>query len=510
VDFIETNLRFFKGPAAGQPFRLRPWQERVVRQLFGRLRPDGLRQYRTCYVEIPRKRGKSTFAGAIALYLLLGDGEEGPEVYCAAHDRAQAKIVYRSAKLMAQRSPTIDPRVMTFQVEMETVEGTGFMRAISADSGSQQGLDPHGMIVDELHVHRDRDLLDTLQTAMGARRQPITLIITTAGETGEGPCWTEHEYALGVLKGTIVDDSYLAVIYAAAPEDDWTLEATWLKANPDVERGCELEYLRRQCQKARESPAFQNAFRRYHLDQWVAQETRFLPMERWADCAGQVDEDQLAGQPCYGALDLSSTLDVTAWVLVFPRVDGVFVVVPKFFIPTAGLADRSRRDKVQYDRWAREGRIILCPGEVIDYHTVRAQIDEDRMRFDLRELAFDRWGAQEISQELSENGIVVVPFGQGYASMSAPTKALLALVMARKLAHGGHPVLSWMADCLVVAQDPAGNLKPVKPDRRKNSKRIDGMVALVMALDRAMRHSVSVVVAQKARSVYESRGIVVF
>lgn len=508
VDFIECKLRLFKGPKAGEPFRLPPWQERIIRQAFGRLRDDGTRRYRTVYIEVPRKNAKSTLIGAIGLYLLLADGEAGAEVYCAAHDRNQANIVYRSAKIMYERSRSLAGQAHPFQHVLELADGAGFLKPISADAGSQQGLDPHGCLIDELHVHPNRDLLDVLQTATGARRQPMTWMITTAGEVSEGPCWDEHQYALGVLDGTIHDDAYLAVVYAADPADDWEDPAVWTKANPNIGYSISLDYIREQCEKARSAPVFQNSFRRYHLNQWVQQETRFLPMDRWRLCLDEeINEIDLVGKPCYAGLDLSSTLDLTALVYVFPRSDGSYVVLPRHFLPSVGLADRSRRDRVQYDRWAREGLITLCEGEVIDYGWVRRQILKDKTRFEIREIAFDRWGAAKLSGELAQDGLSMIQFGQGYASMSEPTKALLSLVTSGKLLHMPNECLDWQAECVSVAQDPAGNVKPVKPDKRRHAKRIDGIVALIMGLSRAMLHSASVAAQAKARSVYETRGI---
>jgi len=511
VDFFECHLRHYKGAAAGRPFLLELWEESIIRQLFGRLRPDGSRRYRTCYIEVPRKNGKSTIAAGIALYLFVADGEAGPEVYSAAGDRGQARIVFKAALAMTMRSRYVAERVVAFKHSLETLDSTGEYRALSSDADLQHGLDVHGAVVDELHVHPTRDLGDVLTTGTGARRQPLVVAITTAGHDQHTICWEMHEYARRVIAGEIRDDSFFGAIYAADPDDDWTSEETWRKANPNLGVSVSLDYLRQECAKAQTSPAYENTFRRLHLNQWTSQDVRWLPMDRWNECGACIDEKQLEGEVCFAGLDLSSTTDITAFVMVFPSADGLFRVVPRLWIPSADLAQRAKRDGVPYAQWASAGYIRLMDGEVIDLSQVRSQIVDDCGRFQVREIAYDRWGASSLSQELDALGIQVIPFGQGFASMSSPTKDLLTLVLGRRIVHGGHPVMRWMADATEVRQDPAGNIKPVKPDRRKSAKRIDGIVAMIMALDRAQRHMAGCVPGAKAkgRSVYEDRGLVV-
>lgn len=503
VDFFECQLCHFQGRMAGKPFLLELWQEAIIRQLFGRLRKDGTRLYRTAYIEIPRKNGKSTLAAGIALYLLAEDGESGAEVYSAAGDRSQARIVFATALQMVQSSPALKERVLSFRNEMETADG-GKYRVLSADADRQHGLNVSGAVVDEVHTQPHRDLWDVLVTGTGARDQPMVVAITTAGFDRNSICWELHERARKIIAGEIVNESFFAVIYGADPEDDWTSETTWKKANPNLGVSLKLDYLREKFEEARTSPAFENTFRRLHLDQWTTQENRFLPMERWNQCGGIVDQIGLRGRPAFSGLDLSSSLDVTAFVLVIPGNDGVIDVIPHFFLPSQGIRERSQREGVPYDQWAKAGYLTLTEGEVVDYGIVREAVVACSKMFDLKEVAFDRWGAGQISQELDSFGITVVPFGQGYGSMSTPTKELLSMVLGRRIRHGSNPILTWMAECTTVTQDPAGNIKPVKPDRRKNASRIDGIVALVMALDRATRHMASLVGGVKGRSMYEN------
>jgi len=510
VSFFETQLRHFEGKHAGKPFLLELWQESIIRRMFGRLRSDGTRLYRTAYIELGRKNGKSSLCAGIALYLLVEDGERGAQVFSAAGDRAQARIVFRQAMLMAQRSPAILAKVLVFQNIIETREHQSFYKVLSADADSQHGLNVHGAVMDELHTQPNRDLWDVLTTGTGAREQPLVVAITTAGFDRHSICWELHEYARKIIDGTIADESFLAVIYGADVGDDWTSPATWRKANPNLGVSVRMDYIRGECEKAKRSPAYEGTFRRLHLSQWTSQETRFIPMARWDECSARVDEIELRGQVCFAGLDLSSSVDLTAFVLVFPRDDGTYHIVPRFFMPIADIADRSKREGVPYEQWAtRDGYITATEGEIIDYAQVREQIERDKKTFDIREIAFDRWGAGQLSQDLDAMGFTVVPFGQGYGSMSNPTKELLSLVIGRKIVHGGNPVLRWMADCVSVLQDPAGNIKPVKPDRRKNSSRIDGIVAAVMGLDRAMRHRSSLIGGPKGQSVYDERELFV-
>jgi len=501
INFFERVLCHIDGEWAGKPFLLMDWQKEMLGRLFGTLRDDGLRQYRTCYVEIPRKNGKSETAAGIALYLLFADGEEGAQVYGAAGDRDQASIVYRVAAEMVRRSPVLAKRAKVLDsVKRVVVPATAsFYRAIPADAAGSHGFNASGVIVDEVHVQPNRDLIDVLNTSTGARRQPLTFYITTAGYDRHSICYELHDYALKVQKGVIDDPTFLPVIYAADEADDWKAPAVWAKCNPSLGVTIKTDYLERECKRAQETPAYENTFRRLHTNQWTNQETRWLPLDKWDECAGAVDPARLEGCRCWGGLDLASTEDVTALVLVFPDEDGGYDVLPFFWIPADTIEKRSRRDRVPYDVWARQGLVFTTPGNSCDYAFIRAKLNELADRFDIVDVGLDPWNARQLGQELMDDGFEIVDFRQGYASMSAPTKELLRLVLAGKLRHGGHPVLRWMADNMVVTQDPAGNLKPAKD---RSTEKIDGMVALIMAIDRATRRG------PEKRSVYESRGVV--
>lgn len=488
--FIERALVHTKGKWAGEPFELADWQrDEIIRPLFGELRDDGTRAYRTAYLEVARKNGKSELAAAVALYLLLMDGEEGAEVYGAACDREQASIVFRVAADMVRRNPLLSQRCKIIDSRKTiTVESTGsFYRAIPAEAAGAHGYNAHGIVFDELHAQPNRDLWDVLTTSTGARSQPLVFAITTAGFDRQSICWELHEYARKVIEGVVDDPTFFAWIKDTPEDADWQDESVWHLANPALGDFRDIDEMRTMARRAKETPALENTFRRLYLSQWTQSETRYIPMDKWAATAGEVDVAALRGRECYAGLDLATVNDVAALVLVFPPEgeSDIYKVVPFFWIPEDNMHERVRRDRVPYDAWERQGFITATPGNVIDYAFIRAKLNELADQFYIREVAFDRWGATKISTELQDDGFTMVQFGQGFVSMNSPTKELLKLTLEERMHHGDNPVLRWMCDNLVVRQDPAGN---VKPDKEKSTEKIDGMVALIMALDRATRH----------------------
>ena len=503
VTFFERLLHHTKGEWSGEPFALQTWQRKdIIRPLFGWKRQDGSRRYRRAYIEIPRKNGKSTLAAGLALLLLFADNEPGAEIYSCAVDRDQAAIVFETAKAMVEASPQLQRYADIFKRSIVVPSMRSSYKVLSADAPSKHGLNAHGIVFDELHAQPNRELWDVMTTSMGARRQPLLIAITTAGYDRESICWEQHEYARQVLNGTIDDPSFFAYIAAADESDDWLNPATWRKANPGYGVTVKPEYLETEANRAKQVPAYQNTFRRLHLNQWTQQDTRWLDLAAWDACANKVDPAELAGRVCYGGLDLASTTDVAALALIFPPDDEgePYQVLPHFWIPGQNVVEKGRRDRASYDAWVRAGYITATPGDAIDYETIRARIEELGERYNIREIAFDRWGAVQMSQQLEGAGFTMVAMGQGFASMAAPTKELLRLVINREIAHGGNPVLRWMADNMVVRTDPAGN---VKPDKSKSTAKIDGMVATIMALDRATRHGAT------KPSVYNDRGLLI-
>lgn len=502
-------LKHSKGEWAGLPMRLEPWQQFVIWSLFGWKRRDGTRRFRTAYLEVARKNGKSTMAAGIGLYLLVADGEAGAEIYTAATKRDQARIAHSEATRMAKSSPQLMRMVRVFRDNVHIPDTASKFEPLGADTGTHDGLNVHGAVVDELHAHKTRDMWDILDTATGSRRQPLLFAITTAGYDRQSVCFEQHEYTEKVLDGVIEDDSFFGIIYTLDKEDegedaqgdDWMDESVWIKANPNLGVSKKWDDMRRKAQRAQEMPSALNAFLRRELNVWTQSVTKWVPWDHWDQCDGAVDESGLRGRTCYGGLDLSSNTDVGAFVMVFPPVvgGGIYTVLCRFFIPEESIRERVRRDRVPYDAWVRDGYITATPGNVIDYDFILYQIDQDAQVYDLQEIAFDRWGATKIQTALMELGgeDFMIQFGQGFASMSSPTKDLEKLILGHKLAHGNNPVLTWMANNLVVRHDPAGN---IKPDKEKSIEKIDGMVALIMGLDRALRHG-------PVESVYEERGL---
>lgn len=503
VAFIE-NLCHTKGTWAGKPFKLLEWQEQIIRDLFGILKSNGYRQFNTAYVEIPKKNGKSELAAAIALLLTCGDGEERAEVYGCAADRQQASIVFEVAADMVRMCPALSKRVkiLASQKRLVYLPTNSFYQVLSAEAYSKHGFNVHGVVFDELHTQPNRKLFDVMTKGSGdARMQPLYFLITTAGTDTHSICYETHQKALDILEGRKIDTTFYPVIYGASETDDWTDPKVWLKANPSLGETIGMDKVVAACESARQNPGEENAFRQLRLNQWVKQAIRWMPMEKWDACAFPVNPEDLEGRVCYGGLDLSQTTDITAFVLVFPPIDedDKYVIMPFFWIPEDSLELRVRRDHVPYDVWERQGFIFTTEGNVVHYAYIEKFIEQLGERYNIREIAFDRWGAVQMVQNLEGMGFTVVPFGQGFKDMSPPTKELMKLTLERRIAHGGNPVLRWMMDNIYIRTDPAGN---IKADKEKSTEKIDGAVATIMGLDRAIRCG-----NDSGESVYDTRGI---
>ena len=506
VTFIQ-NLCHTKGKWAGTPFTLLPWQEQIVRDIFGIVKENGKRQFLTAYVEIPKKQGKSELAAAVALYLLYADNEQSAEVYGAACDRNQASIVFDVAKQMVQMSPALMRRskITAAQKRIVNYSNNGYYQVLSAEAYSKHGFNIHGVVFDELHTQPNRKLFDVMTKGSGdARMQPLYFLITTAGTDTHSICYETHQKAKDILEGRKIDPTFYPVIYGADEADDWTDPKVWKKANPSLNITVGIDKVEAACESAKQNPGEENSFRQLRLNQWVKQAVRWMPMDKWDACAFPVSEDDLEGRVCYGGLDLSSTTDITAFVLVFPPLDeeDKYCILPYFWVPEETLELRVRRDHVPYDVWERQGKLMTTEGNVVHYGYIEKYIERLGERFNIREIAFDRWGAVQMVQNLEGMGFTVVPFGQGFKDMSPPTKELMKLVLEQMIAHGGHPVLRWMMDNIFIRTDPAGN---IKADKEKSTEKIDGAVATIMGLDRAVRCG-----NQTSESVYDSRGLLVF
>jgi len=499
-------LKHSKGEWANKPVVLEPWQQFCVWVVFGWKRADGTRRFRSVYQEVARKNGKSTMVSGIGLYMLLADGEAGAEIYSAATKRDQAKITWMEAARMARKTSGLNklinifgdrnPKATSCSISV-SLTGSKF-EPLGRDADSMDGLNVHCALIDELHAHKNRDMVDILDTATGSRRQPLIWMITTAGYNRQTICFEMHQYTEKVLSDLVEDDSFFGIIFSLDEEDDWEDERCWAKSNPNLGVSKRLDDMRAKALKAKEQPSAQNAFLRLELNTWTQAETRWINIEHWNDCNKAFDVESLQGRECYGGLDLSSTLDVTALVLVFPpqKLDEDYIVLPFFWVPEETIIQRSKRDRVPYDLWERKGLVKTTPGEVVDYDFIQQEIEVLARNYDIREIAFDRWNATSLINRLAERHVTkLVEFGQGYVSMSPASKLFESKYISRQINHLGNPVLSWMASNVVVTSDPAGN---IKPDKAKSTERIDGIVAMIMGLDRASRPGMS---------VYEDRGI---
>lgn len=552
--FFENYLCHTKGKWVGQKFIPLEWQaEEVLKPLFGNIRekgefikksskhpelngkiivnaniqkkecyyknifrPDAIilskkeaavlptRQYKKVYIEIPKKNGKSELAAGIAIKLLFADKEPGAEIYCAAGDRDQASIVFNVAKEMIKRNKFLSKKCKIINSTKRVVHNNGsYYHAISKEVSSKHGYNVHGMIIDELHII-PRNFFETLTFGSGdARRQPLFFFITTAGDNRTSVCWDEHEYARKIINGTIKDPNYLPLIYAAEIEDDWKAKKTWKKANPSIGKILDINVIKDACKEAIRKPSQENSFKRLRLNMWVRSESRFIYLNAWDKCKKNVKLEDFKGKPCYAGLDLASSTDIAAFSLVFPEELKKKLYKYTFFnfywCPEATIFERSEKEDINYELWNRQGHITATEGNVIDYEKIFKDITEINESYQIVELGFDRWGSIFITQKLESEGITVVPFGQGYKSMSPPSKELEVLILSKRLVHDGNPVTRFMADNVIVETDAYENIKPSK---KKSKEKIDGIVALLIGLGRATVHDSN-------KSVYEERGMIV-
>ena len=506
VKFIE-NLCHTKGKWAGKRFWLLPWQEQLIRDIFGIVKPDGYRQFRTAFVEICKKVGKSELAAAVALYLLYADNEPSAEVYGAAADRQQASIVFDVAKQMVEMSPALLKRskLMTATKRIVNYGNSGYYQVLSAEVGGKHGFSVSGLEFDEIHTQPNRQLYDVLtKGSSDARQNPLHFIITTAGTDRHSIAYELHTKAVDILEGRRVDPTFYPVVYGLKDDEDWEDEANWYKVNPSLGYTVDIERLRDAYREAKQNPADEVTFKWLRLNMWVSSTVAWIPDAIFMKGNEEIDLPALEGRDCYGGLDLSSTGDITALVLMFPPrdEDEKYILLPFFWVPEETIPQRVKAASVPYDIWEKQGYLLSTEGNVIHYDFIEKFINDLAEKYHIVEIAVDRWNATQMIQNLEGDGFTMVPFGQGFASMSGPTKDFYRLLMEGQIIHGGHPVLRWMAGNVVVDTDPAGNIKVTKA---KSKEKIDGIVAAIMALDRCIRNQ-----TEPQGSVYDERGLLVF
>lgn len=544
VEKAQLAVDFFKltpiteGERAGQPFIVENWVLFVVWNLFGWYRAkskrwrikkqdgtiedsSGTRLYRTAFLEVARKNIKTSLGSRLLLTLAFTEGDIGAACYFVAMKRDQAKIPFSEAKQIIAMSELIrvegNIEVLANNINQQTTMSK--IEALSSEAKSMDGLRIKGALLDEVHAWTERDKYDKIVRATSIWPQPMIIMATTAGSTEESQfCWEQHEYSCKVLDGIIDDPSWFAIIYTLDDGDDWKDETNYIKANPYLGLSKKIDYMRTESRRAAEMPTALNQFLRYDCNIWVRSDAKWMPMDDWRLCSGPVPahqlKDVLLGRPCYAGLDLASNNDLAAFVLEFPpnETDPHYYALPFLFCPEEAILKRSRNDRVPYDVWVDQGYLIPTPGAVIDQDFILHTIGEAMRKYTIKRLMFDRYGSDNIVAKL-QDGLgftvdqneherfgrpLVVKFGQGMLSMSAPMKDILRVVLLHQLAHGNHPVLTWNADNLIARMDPAGN---IKPDKDKSREKIDGMVALIMAHAGCMIHT------PEAPSVYEKRGI---
>lgn len=507
IDFFGM-LKHSKGKWAGKPFVLEPWQQFIIWVVFGWKHADGTRRFKTAYQEIARKNGKSTLLAGIGLYGLGFDNESGAEIYSVATKEDQAKITFGEGQHMAKESGRLGGLATIHQKAISIDLTNSTWKPLGKDSKTQDGLNPHMVLVDEFHAHPDRSMLDVMDSAVGSRTQPLLFIITTAGFNTQSACYIEREYAIKVLKGIVQDDSYFAIIYTLDKDeatgellDDWKDPAVWIKANPNLGISVFEKDMERLCQKAIESPVTLNNFLTKKLNVWTTQEVKYFNIEKWDSLKDRIDESELLGKPCFIGVDLASKSDIGAVVCLFPLEDGRKVLIPRFYCPRDSAVERSKKDRVPYLLWAEQGYITLTPGSRTDFSFIQKDIEDLWYKFDVQKMGFDQWNFEYLYQRLVTNGMdaeKVIEYGQTLKNMSEPTKELDALIVSGKLVHNGNPVLRWMASNTAVYTDPNENIRPVKD---KSTEKIDGIVAAIMAL------GLSLIEPEPQKSVYEERGI---
>ena len=500
IGFIETFITHTKGELTGEPLKLEVWQKKIISDLFGwKNKKTTFRKYRTAYIQVPRKNGKSTLCAAIGLYMLFADDERGSEIYSAAGDRQQAGIVFEIAKGMILNNEELSKRGKVFRNSIVNESKGNYYQAISSDSKTKHGFNANCIIFDELHTQPNRDLYDTLTTSVGSRRQPLTIAITTAGYDRNSICYEIYDYAKKVESKTIKDDTFYSCLFEALPEDDITCKKVWKKANPNYGISLKQDYMLVESQRAIDVPSYQNTFKRLMLNIWTESVQVWIPNKEWMACYQDFDYDTLDGMACWGGLDLASTRDLSALTLVF-NVDNKYVILPHIFVPEDNAIKRSKKDNVDYLTFIREGDVIATEGDVQDYSFIRKKINDLAKKYRIQSIAYDRWGATQLILDLiNQDGIPMSPLGQGFVSLSAPTKTYEREIIAKNVIHNNNKCMTWCMSNVAIQEDAAGNIKPAK---NKSKEKIDPVVATICAFAEMMT-------TEAGDSIYDTRGLLI-
>ena len=481
IDFVSL-LTHTSGPAAGNAFTLRDWQQRIIDKIYGATYEDGRRKTRTALITIPRKNGKTELAASLALYHLLGDNEKAAQVFSCAADRQQAALVFNCAAVMIRNDPELDAILNIIESQKRIVHyaSGSYYQALSSESKTKHGYSASFIIFDEMAQLPNRKLWDVLSSSTGARAQPLTVIISTMSPNKHSVMYEQYDYAIKVRDGVIKDETFCPIIYQAPEDADIWDESVWFACNPALGDFRSLEEMQTFAARAKKIPAAEAAFRNLYLNQMVDAEQRFLSSSDWMACKQEIDPEALAGCQCFGGLDLSSTTDLTALILIFPMPDGSFKTLCWFWVPGDNLRDRADRDRVPYPVWRDQGHIIATPGRAIDKDFITHTMGKLAVKYDIQAIAYDRWRIKDLLKQLGDESIEInmVEWGQGYRDMG-PAVDHLETVIVNKTLHHNSPVLDWCASNAVVTTDPAGARKI---NKEKCYEKVDGLVALAMAL----------------------------
>lgn len=497
IDFIEQCCTHVKGSEAGKPLKLEPWAKAFIGNLFGWKRSNGTRRYREAFLYVPRGNAKTTYAAAIVNLVAFTDNEPGAELYSAAAEQKQAKLCFDIVAGMIRNDSELSKRAEIFKQGITI--GDASYKALTAKAGSKHGQNVHLAVIDELHAHETPELVEVLMTGAGKRRQPLVVHLTTADYERESICNSKYGYACRVRDGIVDDPAFLPVIFEASVDDDWTDPKVWAKANPNLGTAVPVEYIERECKRAQDDPNYLNTFLRLHLNVKTQSNVACIDLKKWDACDEIRPPYELEGRTCYGGLDLSSKTDVTAFVLCFPDA-GAYDFLCWFWIPEETVHSREidkRKYSSSYQAWAREGLVEMVPGTRIETDLIEAKVLELAKQYNLIEVAYDPWNCETVRQHLDAAGIRMVEFTQGLRNFTEPMKEYLSLILEGKIRHGGNKVLRWMAGNLNAYHDANDNIRPVKSD---GGEKIDGQVAAIMALARALFNQ------DDGRSVYETPG----
>jgi phage terminase large subunit-like protein len=506
IDFFQF-LKHSKGEWAGDPISLESWQQFIIACVFGwKQKEDKMRRFRVVYEEVARKNGKSTKLSGIGLYGLIADGEPGAEIYTAAVDKDQARIIWTESKRMVEKSDDIKQIVQAFANSLSVESTQSKFAPLSSETKNKDGLNVHLGLIDEYHEHPTDEMYNLLWSGSAARRQPLLWVITTAGFRKDSTCKREHDYAVQLLEGRREDDKYFAIIFTLDQDDDWEDPEVWVKSNPNLNVSVKEENLHEAFKTSRGRPSKINEFKTKRLNIWTTAYTRWILSEKWNMVKKDFHEQELSGRKCIAAIDLSSTIDISGYCLCFPSESPEEnpKLVWRFFLPEAGLRERSLREDVPYDAWVEKGYVTLTPGDVIDYSYIEDSIKNDAEEFEILEIPHDPYNATQLINNLMDFGFDCFKFNQNIMSISPAAKSFETAVLSKTIDVQKNPVMDYMMGCAEVYSDANGNIKVIKPDRRSSSKRIDGVIMAIMAYHRAM-----IVKDKFTPSVYEKKELLV-